>query len=41
MRDSAHKGITGFIVKYKVTFLLAVMSVVLIKQNFLVNDFEI
>ncbi len=39
MQDSAHKGITGFIVKYKVTFLLAVMSVVLIKQNFLVNDF--
>ncbi len=39
MRDSAHKGIVGFIVKYKVTFLLVVMSAVLIKQSFLVNDF--
>ena len=39
MRDKAHKGIVGFIVKYRVTFLLVIMSTVLIKQNFLVNDF--
>ena len=39
MRDKAHKGIVGFIVKYRVTFLLVIMSAVLIKQNFLVNDF--
>ena len=39
MRDNAHKGIVGFIVKYRVTFLLVIMSAVLIKQNFLVNDF--
>ncbi|MDP6727694.1 MAG: septum formation initiator family protein [Gammaproteobacteria bacterium] len=39
MRDKAHKGIVGFIVKYRVTFLLVIISAVLIKQNFLVNDF--
>ena len=39
MRDKAHKGIVGFIVKYRVTFLLVIMSAVLIKQKFLVNDF--
>jgi len=39
MRDKTHKGIVGFIVKYRVTFLLVIISAVLIKQNFLVNDF--
>ena len=39
MQDSAHKGIVGFIVKYKVTFLLTIISAALIKQNFFVNDF--
>ncbi len=39
MRDKARKGIVGFIVKYRVTFMLVIVSAVLIKQNFLVNDF--
>ena len=39
MRDKAHKGVVGFIVKYRVTFLLVIISAALIKQNFFVNDF--
>ncbi len=39
MQHGNQKGFFSFISKYKVTFLLVVMLAVLMKQNFLVNDF--
>ena len=39
MQNDTHKGIVGFVVKYKISLILILILISLVKQNILVNDF--
>ena len=39
MQNDTHKGIVGFVIKYKVSLILIIILFSLVKQNILVNDF--
>jgi len=39
MQNDTHKGIVGFVVKYKISLILILILISLVKQNMLVNDF--
>jgi len=39
MQNDTHKGIVGFIIKYKISLILILILISLVKQNILVNDF--
>ena len=39
MQNDTHKGIVGFVVKYKTSLILILILISLVKQNILVNDF--
>ena len=39
MKNDTHKGIVGFVIKYKISFILILILILLVKQNILVNDF--
>ena len=39
MPNNSHKGIVGFVIKYKILLLLVLILILLVKQNILVNDF--
>ena len=39
MQNNTHKGIVGFVIKYKISFILILILISLVKQNILVNDF--
>ena len=39
MQNNTHKGIVGFVIKYKFSLILILVLISLVKQNILVNDF--
>ena len=39
MQNDTHKGIVGFVIKYKITLILILILISLVKQNILVNNF--
>ena len=39
MQNETHKGIVGFVIKYKISLILILILISLVKQNILVNDF--
>ena len=39
MQNDTHKGIVGFVIKYKISLILILILISLVKQNMLVNDF--
>ena len=39
MQNNTHKGIVGFVIKYKILLILILILISLVKQNILVNDF--
>jgi len=39
MQNDTHKSIVGFIIKYKISLILILILISLVKQNILVNDF--
>ena len=39
MQNGTHKGIVGFVIKYKISLILILILISLVKQNILVNDF--
>ena len=39
MQNDTHKGIVGFVIKYKISLILILILISLVKQNILVNDF--
>ena len=39
MQNNTHKGIVGFVIKYKISLILILIMISLVKQNILVNDF--
>jgi cell division protein FtsB len=39
MQNDTHKSIVGFVVKYKISLILILILISLVKQNILVNDF--
>ena len=39
MQNDTHKGIVGFVIKYKISLILILIFISLVKQNILVNDF--
>ena len=39
MQNNTHKGIVGFVIKYKISLILILILISLVKQNMLVNDF--
>ena len=39
MQNYTHKGIVGFVIKYKISLILILILISLVKQNILVNDF--
>ena len=39
MQNNTHKGIVGFVIKYKISIILILILISLVKQNMLVNDF--
>ena len=39
MQNDTHKGIVGFVIKYKILLILILILISLVKQNILVNDF--
>ena len=38
MQNDTHKGIVGFVIKYKISLILILILISLVKQNILVND---
>ena len=39
MQNDTNKGIVGFVIKYKISLILILILISLVKQNILVNDF--
>ena len=39
MQNNTHKGIVGFVIKYKISLIFILILISLVKQNILVNDF--
>ena len=39
MQNDTHKGIVGFVIKYKISLILILILILLVQQNILVNDF--
>ena len=39
MQNDSHKGIVGFFIKYKISLILILILIALVKQNILVNNF--
>ena len=39
MQNDTHKGIIGFVIKYRISLILILILISLVKQNILVNDF--
>ena len=39
MQNDTHNGIVGFVIKYKISLILILIFISLVKQNILVNDF--
>ena len=39
MQNKTHKGIVGFVIKYKISLIFILILISLVKQNILVNDF--
>ena len=39
MQNDTHKGIVGFVIKYKISLILILILISLVKQNISVNDF--
>jgi len=39
MQNDIHNGIVGFVIKYKISLILILILIALLKQNILVNDF--
>ena len=39
MQNDTHKGIVGFVIKYKISLILILILISLVKQNILVNNF--
>jgi len=39
MQNDTHKGIVGFVIKYKISLILILILFSLVRQNILVNDF--
>ena len=39
MKNDTHKGLFGFVIKYKFILILILILISLVKQNILVNDF--
>ena len=39
MQNDTHKGIVGFVILYKISLILILILIPLVKQNILVNDF--
>ena len=39
MQNNTHKGIVGFVIKYKISLILILILILLVRQNILVNDF--
>ena len=39
MQNDTHKGIVGFVIKYKISLILILIFFSLVKQNIFVNDF--
>ena len=39
MQNDTHKGIVGFVIKYKISLILILILISLVKQNIFVNDF--
>ena len=39
MQNNTHKGIVGFVIKYKISLILILILISLAKRNILVNDF--
>ena len=39
MQNNSHKGIVGFFIKYKISLILILILISLVKQNIFVNDF--
>ena len=39
MQNGTHKGIVGFVIKYKITLILILILISLVKQNIFVNHF--
>ena len=39
MQNNIPKGIVGFVIKYKISLILILIMISLVKQNILVNDF--
>ena len=39
MHNDTHNGIVGFVIKYKISLILILILISLVKQNILVNDF--
>ena len=39
MQNDTYKGIVGFVIKYKISLILILILISLVKQNILVNDF--
>ena len=39
MQNDTHKGIVGFVIKYKISLILILILISLVKQNILVYDF--
>ena len=39
MQNDTHKGIVGFVIKYKISLILILILISLVKQNIFFNDF--
>jgi len=39
MQNDTHKGIVGFVIKYKISLILILILISLVKQNILINNF--
>ena len=39
MQNGTHKGIVGFVIKYKISLILILILIALVRQNILINDF--
>ena len=39
MQNDTHKGIVGFVIKYKISLILILILIALVRQNILINDF--
>ena len=39
MQNDTHKGIVGFVLKYKISLILILIMISLVRQNILINDF--